>query len=462
MKKNLLFIKLVITILLINIITIDIHASNNLTNSDTYWPESPNIFAESAILMEASTGLILYEKNMHQVNYPASITKIMTALIALENSSLNDNITFSNSAVFDVDLNSSRIGMDVGEVITMRQALYGMMLESANEVSHAIAEQVAGNVDDFSKLMNEKAKDIGCLNTNFVNPHGLPDNEHVTTAYDMALITREAMKNPIYRKITSTRTYQIPPTNKQSEIRYLRNHHKFILKEKFFYDDCIGGKTGYTSKSKYTLVTTVKRNNLELIVVVMKDDTIAHQYEDTIKLLDYGYNNFSVYSISDIDNTNYIDESPLFTRFSPLLNNSNSSLYIDPKGSLILPNSVPYEEANKDINFITNTDSNIIGEISYKYNEKIVGNANIYLSNNDGIILSNEYLNSHPQVQDDFMDSSTKSKFSMKTVYISLAFILFVIAILLYYIIVELPRLKRRKSFYKRRAKRKNDFDLKF
>jgi D-alanyl-D-alanine carboxypeptidase len=191
------------------------------TNS---WPQGPNVYAEAAIVMDASTGLILYEKNMNGAYYPASITKILSSLIIIENSSPGEVVTFSRDAVFNVELDSTRIGIDVGEQLTIQQCLYGILLESANEVTYAAAEHVAGSISAFSDMMNEKAKSLGALNSNFVNPHGLPDDNHYTTAYDMALITREAMKNETFRKITGTRTYQIPPTNKQVETRYLRNH----------------------------------------------------------------------------------------------------------------------------------------------------------------------------------------------------------------------------------------------
>ena len=145
------------------------------------------------------------------------------------------------------------------------------------------------------------------------------DENHVTTAYDMALITRAAMENDTFRKITGTRTYQIPPTNIQSETRYLRNHHRFILKQDYFYDDAIGGKTGYTNAARYTLATVAKRGDMELITVIMKVDTSANQYRDTAKLLDFGFDNFSIYPISDLVNIEETQDSQLFTKFNPLL-----------------------------------------------------------------------------------------------------------------------------------------------
>ena len=181
-------------------------------------------------------------------------------------------------------------------------------------------------------MLNERAKSIGVKNTNFTNPHGLPDKNHYTCAYDMALITREAMKNETFRKIFATRTYQIPPTNIQKETRYLRNHHRFVLRQEYRYDDCIGGKTGYTSQAKFTLVSVAKRGDLELICVIMKDDSTSHQYADTKALFDYAFDNFSIYPINELENPEMPEESPMFTRFNPLLSKTESPIITDENG----------------------------------------------------------------------------------------------------------------------------------
>lgn len=463
MRKKLISIKIICIVIISNMFP-PLSFASNISSHE--WPKGPSVYAESAILIEASTGLILYEKNIHKKHYPASITKIMTTLLALENSSLNDTLVFSRDSVFNVDLNSSRIGIDVGEELTMRQALYGIMLESANEVSYAVAEHVANDIENFSTLMNQRAKELGCLNTNFVNPHGLPNEEHLTTAYDMALITKAAMDNPIFRKITSTRTYQIPPTNKQIETRYLRNHHKFILRQNYFYDDCIGGKTGYTSKAKYTLVSTAKRGDLELICVILKDDSLEHQYTDTKNLFDFGFDNFSVYSINDMNNNKYIEESIMFTRFSPILNKAKSPLFIDPNARLVLPNSVSLDEANRSIKlaYVDKLDNNesIVGEISFDYMDKFVGSANILYSNADTISLNQTYMNSslvdNDTIVEDIEPKANNSFFKISTLVVGVLVALF----LIYFIFLELPRLKRRNSYYKRRSKRKNLDDFKF
>ncbi|MBH1941947.1 D-alanyl-D-alanine carboxypeptidase [Mobilitalea sibirica] len=432
-------------------------SASNITN-EVVWPNGPNVYAEAAIVMEASTGLILYEKNIHQTYYPASITKIMTALIALENSSLGEVVTFSRDAIFEVELDSSRIGIDVGEQLTMQQCLYAILLASANEVTYAIAEHVAGSIPAFAEMMNEKAESLGCKNTNFTNPHGLPDSEHITTAYDMALITREAMKNETFRKITGTRTYQIPPTNIQPETRYLRNHHRFILKQDYTYDGAIGGKTGYTSKARYTLASVAKRGDLELITVVLKDDSFAHQYTDTQKLFDYGFDNFSIYSIADLENTNVVHESPFFTRYNHLLNKSDDTISTDEKGYLILPNTASFEDAKKEVSFYPaakeRENDTIIGTISYSYHNKYVGGADIILKNKEFPSLFHRTPNPGiaPIVPE---DPKEKPGGSMRPVIIGIIVGIFVLTIGLYFVLVERPRLKRRSAYYKKRANRK-------
>ena len=461
MKKQLIAIFSLI-ILFTSSITAQATTSNDARN-DNIWPTGPNVFAEAAIVMEASTGLILYEKNIHNTYYPASITKIMTGLLAIENSSLSEVVKFSRSAIFDVDLRSSRIGIDVGEELTMQQCLYGILLESANEVTHATAEHIAGSVPAFAEMMNERAKNIGCLNTNFVNPHGLPDSSHISTAYDMALITREAMKNETFRKITGTRTYQIPPTNIQKETRYLRNHHRFILKQNYLYDGAIGGKTGYTSVAKYTLVSIAKRGDLELICVIMKDDTFEHQYTDTQKLFDYAFDNFSIYPIAELESNKALHESPLFTRFNPLLSKSESPLVIDGKGFLVLPKEASFEDAQKEVSFHSDSSitkgSNIIGQISFTYNDKYVGGANIIYNYIERPTLAQNKINpiQQPNITDIFTETSPDS--SLRPIIIGFIIGFFVLGFILYYLLVERPRIKRRNAYYKKRQNRRKYMD---
>jgi len=433
------------------------------SGSEEAWPDGPGVFAEGAIVMEASTGLVLYEKNINETYYPASITKIMTALIALENCNLSEVITFSKNAIFDVELDSSRIGIDVGEQLTLQQCLYGILLESANEVCYAVAEHVGGSIEGFAAMMNERAKELGCKNTNFVNPHGLPDENHYTTPYDMALITREAMKNETFRKIFGTRTYTIPPTNIQTESRPLNNHHKFVLNQEYYYEDCIGGKTGYTSVARYTLVSVAKRGDLELICVVMRDDSNAHQYNDTAELFDFGFDNYSIYSIADLESSEALAESPMFTRYNSLLSETNSPIETDENGYLVLPNTASFEDAKKEVTFYSATDAaaeNVIGKISYTYNGKYVGGADILYHTSDAPVLIQSVIDkNNPETPADGTTSSEKSNGSLRPIIIGAIIGLFALIFGLYFVLVERPRLKRRSAYYRKRARRKQFHD---
>lgn len=253
--------------------------------------EMPTVVSESAVLMDAQTGQILYEKSMHEKLYPASITKILTALLGIEKGQLQDYITMSAVAAYSIKRGSSNIALEEGEQITMEQALMAAMLPSANEACNGIAEHIGGSISGFAELMNQRARQAGALNSNFVNPHGLPDENQVTTAYDMALITRAALKYDKFRQIIATVRYTIPPTNKKTEARDLWSEHRMLTTNRYYYNGVIGGKTGFTQESRNTLVTVARRGERELIVVVMKSDNYG-DYKDTIALLDYGFNEF--------------------------------------------------------------------------------------------------------------------------------------------------------------------------
>jgi len=255
-------------------------------------PGSPEIIAESAILIDADTGIVLYEKDPDRKLYPASITKILTSLLTIEKCKLDEKVKHSHEAIFGIGPGSSHIGMRENEEITVEQALHGILLASANEVCVAVAEHIGGNVENFMKMANERLLKIGAVNTHFTNPHGFHDDNHYTTARDMALIMREAIKNETFVKIISTYTYKIPPTNIVNEERILHNTNKFINPySTFYYKNCIGGKTGFTDEAGNTLVTYCKKDDMNLISVVMKDQG-TNTYVDSKKLMEYGFGLF--------------------------------------------------------------------------------------------------------------------------------------------------------------------------
>lgn len=259
------------------------------TDTLANWPQGPAIYAESGILVDLDTQEILYSKNIDKQLYPASITKIMTTLVAIESSSPEEPVTFSQYALDSIEWDSSNIGCRLNETLTMEQCWYAMMLNSANEVCCGVAEHISGSIEAFVEKMNQKAAELGCTNTHFSNPNGLPDETHYTTAHDMALIANAAYQNETFRQIFSTRQYEIPPTPQYTETRYLYNHHKMMQPDtEYYYEGCLGGKTGYTETALNTLVTIASRNGKNLLCVTMR--TQGRQvYTDTASLFDYGF-----------------------------------------------------------------------------------------------------------------------------------------------------------------------------
>ena len=258
-----------------------------------------NLVGEGAILMDMNTGKVLYDKNSNSQFYPASTTKIMTAILAIEKGKMDDIITIDQEVV---NLTSgSHIALEPGEQMSLENLLYALLIESANDAALAIAKYVSGSIDDFSKLMNEKAKEIGALNTNFVNPNGLPNEDHKTTPYDLAMMARYAMKNETFRTIVGNYTYTIPITNKKSETRYLKSANRLLYSNEKIdvdgktttikYDGVSGVKTGYTVAAQQCLVTSLEKNNHNLIAVVLKSNGKS-VYSDIHKLLNYGIENF--------------------------------------------------------------------------------------------------------------------------------------------------------------------------
>lgn len=339
-----------------------------------YWPDAPETLSPGVILMEESTGTILYEKNSDEAHYPASITKIMTTLLALENGNLSDMVTFSDDAINNTE--GSGIARDYGEQMTLEQCLYGVMLESANECAYAVAEHVGGTVENFVDMMNAKAKELGCTNTHFANPHGLQDENHYTTAHDMALIAQAAYQNETFRIIIGTKMYTIPPTNKHAEETVLRNHHDMLCtyhnaNRKYLYPYCVGGKTGYTATANSTLVTYAEKDGMTLICVVM-DTQSPNQFIDTVNLFDYAFDNFQVLNVAEND-TDYSAET---TVDNGNLNNIEPFVELDKDAVIVLPKTAEFSDTSSSVEY-NDSDSEIAGSITYTYAGRNVGKADI-------------------------------------------------------------------------------------
>ncbi len=263
----------------------------------------PVVSSGASILIDAETGQILYANNMNERMYPASITKLLTVFLACEKSRLGDVITVSKTAVDTVPRDTSNIALDYGEKITVEDALNAAMLMSANDAANVLAEHVSGSLEEFAKLMNKTANDMGVKNSNFVNPSGLHDEMHYTTAYDFALIVKAALSNEKFFNFLSAQEYTIGATNKKKDTRYMVTQHRMMHWPQYASLGVVGGKSGYTSQAKYTLVTYCEKNDKKLIAVVLKSDTFTDVYKDTQTLLEYGAQEFEkvVLDGNDID-----------------------------------------------------------------------------------------------------------------------------------------------------------------
>ncbi len=431
--------------------------------------KKPSISAESAIVMDVQSGTILYQKNIDKKQYPASITKVMTALLAIENSSLSETVTYSREAVTNLESGASNIWLDPGEKLSMEDSLYAILLMSANEACNGVAEHIAGSTENFVKMMNARAKELGCTGTHFANTNGLWMKNHYTTAHDMALISRAAYKNPTFAKITGTKRYNIEKTNK-NEKRYLHNHHGMLYASTFsqyLYEYCVGGKTGYTSKCRYTLVTYAKKNDMTLVSVIMKAPNSPwvepNEYTDTTKILNYCFENYNRIAIEDNTAASVVNDN-LFTGFTSYYNKETSPLSTEEGACVILPKGVNISQTQKKVEFLDTPkqdgkNGKIIGKITYTYEGKEVGGSEIYYNNkghpalNDSIDMSEWF--------DDAVEKAKEEPFPWKTVFLVAGIILTagaVVLLILWWLRSHREQ-RARKNRYKRTRKknRKNE-----
>lgn len=343
----------------------------------------PDIVSQAAVVMDAATGQVLYEKNADIGKYPASITKIMTILIVLEHNVSPDYVvTMSENAIWGIERTSTNIGLDVGEQVTVRDLMYATMVKSANECAYALAELVAGNVEAFADMMNEKAQELGCKHTHFVTPNGLHDDDHYTTAYDMALIMRAAIQNEQFREIAGTVSYTVPATNLTDETRPLWTGNWMINPAKScYYEYCEGGKNGYTTNANNTLVTYAKKDGLELICVVLDCDGQEFTFTDSRALYNYCYNNymyfyplsdFSFQTESDEEDTNFILDN-----YYNSLDHDLVHLTVDKNYCLLLHKSTDTTQIEKEVHLYDQVSGNVLGEIDFLYKGEQLGSTPI-------------------------------------------------------------------------------------
>lgn len=350
------------------------------TPANQVWPVAPEVDTESVLVIENSKSLVFYEKAADELRYPASTTKIMTALLAIENCDLNELVTFTESAI-TLEEAATNIQAVAGEQMPMRDVLYGLMLASGNDCANAIAEHVAGSVPAFAEMMNARAAEIGCTNTHFSNPHGLFAEDHYTTARDMALIAQEAYKNTTFLDIISTQTYTAAPTNTDPDTKTFKNWNLLLDPESEYYDpDVIGGKTGYLDESKRCLVTFAKRDGFTIITVLLKGG-YTEIFNETKTLLDFTFNHFTMKNVSANEN-----------RFAIPV--ENAKVVLDPSSQILALNAIPFDQLNSNLILATDLDlerraeiqtsgvedgRTLFAVIDYSYADHPLGSVNVYL-----------------------------------------------------------------------------------
>jgi|LSQX01.2.fsa_nt_gb D-alanyl-D-alanine carboxypeptidase len=360
----------------------------NLTIIYTSYGEQLQINSSSAILIDSSTGKVLFEKNIDEKMYPASITKIMTAIIAIETGNMDDIVTASYEAVHSIPYNSSNAGICVDEKLSLKDLMYCLLIVSANESANVIAEHIAGSIDEFVKMMNTKAYELGATSTNFVNPHGLHNENHYTTAHDMALIAQYAMKLPVFREIVKIDYIELPPTEKYDEVRYLSNTNHLINRHRSsgytnnLYAPATGIKTGYTSQTGYTLVASAQKDGMEFISVVLcgqNDTGQNYSYADTINMFNYGFDNYKIQKI--VSPNDIIEETkiPFAKDATPIILAAQGPL------NALLPNEFDNSLIEKAITIIPSIEApinrgDIIGFVSYSFEGIPLGGVNLLAS----------------------------------------------------------------------------------
>lgn len=397
-KKNLLSIIVVLSVIL-NISLVSFADTTSPPPSISPSPTAatpaptpepfPEVRAEGAIFMDMKTGREIYSKNPDEKLYPASTTKILTAIIALERGNLEEVITASRSAIDPITLEDSHMGIYVGEQFTLEQLINGMLIYSANDAANVIAVHLAGSIDEFANVMNEKAKEIGVVNSNFVNPHGFHNDNHYTTARDLATISRYAMKNEKFREIVKTTRYTIPATPKYKEDRILPTTNHLISKIRnsyHFYQPAIGIKTGYTSLAGNCLVSAAAKDGTEFLCVILKCTNAnskagAYSFVDSTALFEYGFRNYKYYAIatnSDVVSDSAVYEAKAATRVALTVENEIGALLpvTFDKNTDIESNVLLNEKINAPIQ-----EGQVLGSISYSYKGEDIGTSNLLAVN---------------------------------------------------------------------------------
>lgn len=350
----------------------------------------PNVqYAQSALLMDMASGRVLYSKNLDERVYPASTTKIMTAILALEMGNMDDTVTATYDALKSITLEDSHMGILAGEELTLDQLVKGMLVYSANDAANVIAIHIAGSMDAFVDLMNQKAQELGMTGTHFVNPCGSHDDNHYTTARDLAILSKYAMKNDQFREIVKMPIYKIPPTNKYSTERVLVNTNLFLGTSRstyYYYPPAIGIKTGHTSQAGYCLVSAATYNDTELLAIVMNCKNVdtkeqAYSYIDSKALFNFGFDNYThqpLASVGDIVSDSKVYEAKDDMRVAVTVENDVSALIPSGEGNAeqITTNVDMPEQLQAPI-----AKGDVLGTVTYSYKGIEVGSSNLIATN---------------------------------------------------------------------------------
>ena len=340
------------------------------------WPSDTGIESEAGIVMDADSGAVLFGQNIHVQKAPASITKILTALVVIENSSLDDTVTFSHDAVYNVeDGSGNKNAIEEGDTLSVRDCLYLLLMRSSNQAANALAEHVGGSRDGFVKMMNEKTAELGCENSHFANPSGLNDDTQLTSVYDMALIASAAYKNDTLLTISKDKSYQLPATKNNPDGVTIQPEHKLLIttdtESPNYYPYAVAGKTGYTSVAGQTLVTYAIKDDRRQIAVTMKSTQATH-YQDTIALLDFGFLRFENVNISENETAYTSGDQPVQigdNSYQP------SDLSMDTSAVITIPKDASFADAEKTVVTDLPEDAPLVAValLSYKYNDRKIG-----------------------------------------------------------------------------------------
>lgn len=340
------------------------------------WPSDTGIESEAGIVMDADSGAVLFGQNIHVQKAPASITKILTALVVIENSSLDDTITFSHDAVYNVeDGSGNKNSIEEGDTLSVRDCLYLLLMRSSNQAANALAEHVGGSRDGFVKMMNEKTAELGCENSHFANPSGLNDDTQLTSVYDMALIASAAYKNDTLLTISKDKSYRLPATKNNPDGVTIQPEHKLLIttdtESPNYYPYAVAGKTGYTSIAGQTLVTYAIKDDRRQIAVTMKSTQATH-YQDTIALMDFGFLRFKNVNISENETAYISGDQPVQigdNSYQP------SDLSMDTLAVITLPKDASFADAEKTVvtDLPEDAPQGAVALLSYKYNDRKIG-----------------------------------------------------------------------------------------